>query len=552
MTDRALHLNERPVFFMKRFGFVILCALLCLAASAALAGDVGFESIGAACTIPDSYVILTADNLPRHATWIQAHHTTEEEILAEWNARGVLLQAWTMSGDACLEITAVRDQDAMSYHDIDNQTPALRAAYRQEHLKGAKYTDQGYKIESAEWKKTAQGRFLMLKYKRTANGESWRGYARKTVKNGYTIMLDYKVYDRKLKAGDNTALNNVWKTWRFTASITPAELQKAGIGTASGAVTGADEGENEPAPFPSTANLKFTDVPPDETNTGKFTVAGTCDPNTHLMGVLMRMDGQEPVIFETDASSRGKFKMPVQLPQEGVWLMTVIAQQGGRDVEEKVFSTTTYQANLLVVNLDSELPLEMQIEGDFLVISGKTVKQTTVQCLVDGRYDKQVRTNNSGKFSFKLDTSMPGSYNITVVFSKKNYATRRFTCKATRAVSDEETRKRALDTAIKPAYSILADKAKAEKYLGKVMTYNMYVVSVEHVGSQWLVFMAQRMSDDAYADLVVVTAEEEPDFETGSQHRMYGTLAGTYLVQDSLNGDRYYPCFDLVFWGDQV
>ena len=67
------------------------------------------------------------------------------------------------------------------------------------HLKGESFKAEGYKIESAEWKKTAQGRFLMLKYKRNWNGETYRGYARKTIKNGYTILLDYKVFGRAIR-----------------------------------------------------------------------------------------------------------------------------------------------------------------------------------------------------------------------------------------------------------------------------------------------------------------------------------------------------------------
>ena len=41
----------------------------------------------------------------------------------------------------------------------------------------------------------------------------------------------------------------------------------------------------------------------------------------------------------------------------------------------------------------------------------------------------------------------------------------------------------------------------------------------------------------------MVYTEEEPTFEIDSQQLMYGTLIGTHLVQDSVNGDHYYTLY---------
>ena len=338
----------------------------------------------------------------------------------------------------------------------------------------------------------------------------------------------------------------------MTSSIAPETQTSAPAEQTEAAVLSPVESSSQSAePAPTTANIKVTKAPPAETNTGKFTVEGTCDPYTHLVGVMIRMMGSEPVIFQTDASRRGAFSMSVQLPQEGSWMMTLTAEKDGKVLEEQVLSdhVTNYQNNLLVVNLDNDLPAEMVLTGDTLVISGTTVRQTTVQCIVSGGYDKQIRTNNSGKFSFKLDTSTVGTYDIALVFTKKNYATRRFTCKATRSMDEGEMRAKALDTAVKPNYTTLIQKTK--NYTGRVMTYEMYAVSSEQAGDRWLLFMAQRKTDAGYQDMVVISMPEEPQFEEGSLHRMYGVLAGTYQVQDSVNGDQYYPCFDLLFWAEE-
>ena len=538
---------------MKKGPWILILALISmlLLSSAALADTVTLSAIHATCEISSSYVLLTTENLSRHPEWMADHHTSEEEILADWNVRGVLLQAWTTSGDACLEITAVRDAVAVQIHDIDAQTPNYRATYRREHLSGSTYRDLGYRVDSAEWKRTGQGRFLMLKYSCTQNGTTWRGYARKTVKNGYTITLDYKVFGRRLAARDNTALNRVWDTWSFTESVTAADVaglpqDNPGTASPSGIITTTEVTEAE-APAP-TAHMRFTSVPPAETNSGKFTIEGTCDANMHLVGVCLRMDSSEPIIFQGDADRRGRFKLNIQLPNEGVWLVTLNAEQNGQVVEEQVFNVITYQSNLLIVNFNEELPVMMELHTDRLVISGTTVKQTTVQCVVDGGYNRQIRTNNSGKFSFTLDTSAPGTYHINLSFSKRNYAPRSFTCTATRSVNVTEMQGRAVEEAIHPAYATL--NRRIQNYINRIMWYRMYVVSIDTTAGGWLVTMAQRITTDGYADLVVVSTTEEPQFEVGSQQVMYGTLTGTHLIQDSVNGDQYLPAFSLLFWGE--
>ena len=109
-------------------------------------------------------------------------------------------------------------------------------------------------------------------------------------------------------------------------------------------------------------------------------------------------------------------------------------------------------------------------------------------------------------------------------------------------------RQRALATAVKPAYVTLTTKTNAQ--IGKIMGYDMTVTEITQNGSGWLVFMAMRNTATGYKDLVVVSTEEEPTFEIGSVQRMYGTMMGTYQIQDSVNGDQYLPYFKLIFWGE--
>ena len=144
---------------------------------------------------------------------------------------------------------------------------------------------------------------------------------------------------------------------------------------------------NEIFPRPSSAvqRVTFDEVPPTETNSGKFTVSGTGTSGQYVILCLMRLSGGEPINYETQIPKNGKFSFTIQLPQEGVWLMTYTITDAGKEVlQEDKFSLTTYKKTLLIVNLDADLP--EAIVGDTLTISGTTMRQTQVQCIIDGRY----------------------------------------------------------------------------------------------------------------------------------------------------------------------
>ena len=406
----------------------------------------------------------------------------------------------------------------------------MRGLFRKSHLNGSYYgEDSGMKVQEAEWKKyKSGGRFLMLKYKQDLGGDNvLRGYARKTLRNGYSIMVDWQAQNnRALKKADLNSLNAIMTSWVFTSALT--------------------------MPITLSTSVSFNEVPPAETNSGKFTVSGTCDPGLRLIAVVMRMSSATPTVLETTPNAKGKFSFNVKLPEEGVWLMTVTAMNGDEEVGEYVMDTTTYQQSLLCntfndFGLDMESSLTQTISGDKLVISGTTIGQVTVQCLVDGpvAYSKQVKTNNSGKYSFSIDTSNEGDYHIVVVLSKKRYNTRRFAIDAVREITQKDIESRARESAIKPGYATLVKKISG--YVGKTMVYNLYTVSTQQAGEEWMLVMAMnRTKAGKYSNLVYVTAKEDPGFSVDSQHTVYLTCTGMETItgeEDSVE----YPAFDLIF-----
>lgn len=504
---------------MRKYILMLLILLgLCLCASAQ-ADTFEFDDFSASCEIDASkYTILTKDNLSAHADWLSARGLTVDGVLADWNERGVYLQAWTASGDACLEITAVQDAFASQYYDINQVTADERKTFRVGHSsdKDGFYRAQGYDYSAADWNNTKNaGRFLELEYTRTVNGESYRGYARKTIRNGYTIHLEYQVYGRSAKSSDKSALDKVMNSWEFL--------------------------EVWPRPITSVSKLVVTSRPPVETNTGKFTVSGTGTAGLRVIGVVMRMSTSDVAQFETTINKSGKFDLKVTLPREGVWLMTYVVENGSTVVEEGVFDTITYEKDLLTVSMTSDLPTTLT--GNEIVISGVTMAKTMVQCIVDGRYEKSITTGNNGEFSFKIDTSAEGDYTFTLVFEKKGYNARRFRSQATRSYTEADQRQMIRSSAVSPAYSTLTSKLSG--YKGDYMVYTLHIQSVEQTATGYLTFAGMSKSKSGViSNLVAIRSTVAPEYQEGEQVKLYLRCIDSYeYITDA--GSQQLPYFDL-------
>ncbi len=500
----------------------ILCMLL---PAAALADSFTFAEQGAACAIPDGkYTVLTPDNLESKASWLEKNNKTAEDLRTDFAQRNVLLQAWSSSGDVCVEITAVQDHYAQQYYDINKVSTDDRKDYRIGHSsdKTGEWRDQGYDYTSAEWQTYKYaGRFLKLEYTRTNGGASYRGIARKTVRNGWHFHVDYQVYGRKPTKTDTNALEAIMTSWEFL-EVAPRPADGTG----------------------KVGKVIFTSTPPQETNTGKFTVAGSGTSGLKVIGVVMRMSSSEVHRFEADIDQKGKFTMAVQLPKEGLWTMTYTVFNGEEVVEEGAFDPITYNDTLLSVRLNTELPSTMTLTGNSLTISGTTLKNTKIQCIVDGRYQKTIE-KSSGTFSFTIDTSAEGLYNITLVFEKKGYDARRFRCEATRVFTDADRLQSIEDEAIKPSYTNL--KKKIDSYKGRYMVYTLNIKEVIPTSTGYLTFAGMtKTKSGVYKEVVAIRTTEEPAWRTGTAVQMYLKCIGMYDVVGD-DGTDSYPYFDLQF-----
>ena len=181
----------------------LLLMLVCAGASAANTEySLGDGISGRVSMNEDTYIILTPDNLSGFQDRLAELGKTEEELREDFKSRGVVLQAWTRDNEkkkTCIEISVIQDEDSAQYYDLENTTNAVRRQYLNSLL--SRYKSEGYTVSESEIKLHAKsGHFMVFTYK---DSDGQRGILRKTVRNGYSLIVDYRVYGRKPSRTDS-------------------------------------------------------------------------------------------------------------------------------------------------------------------------------------------------------------------------------------------------------------------------------------------------------------------------------------------------------------
>ena len=497
----------------------LLLLLLLLACAPALAETYVFDQLYATMEMPEGYIVLTPDNLNNYSDWLEARGSSMEIASNDFLARGVLLQAWTEEGDACFELRAVQNERSASIFDVNEQTSDVRGVYRTSHYPNNEY--EGYEFTTSEWKNTDNGRFLVLRYTRRDNGEIlYRGFMRRTIRNGYEIDFDMQIYGRSTTNKDNTNLNKIWETFTFVEVL--------------------------PLPPKASARILITDEPPAETNEQEYEIEGTAAEGVTLTAVVMGLSYPEPIVTEATAGKNGKFSLPINLPREGVFLITITGEYQGEEVVELAYPVT-YQRTLLTVNFTTK-PGDT-VSQDEVEFAGTAEPGATIQIFLNGEDAMTKRVTSAGKFSISLDAEEEGVYEAVLAFSKKNLADRRFTFTFTRKWTEEDMMDYLNEQSISPSYSQLIDKM--EGYEGRIMDYKAYIVDISESGDMYIIRMALNRKNDEYSNIILVTSEEKPNFQVDERVMMYGTCAGMSLstgVEGEEEDPESYPCFELLLF----
>lgn len=506
---------------MRRLISWIMALACMLALLPAQAEQISMSGLPGILSLPDGVYapVLTADTLQANESFILNRGGTVATWQEEFKQQGIVLKAYDEKNNRVLVVSSLGDADGQRYGDIDMQSANVRAEYRALHQKDGPFAAQGYRVESAEWKNfDGIGRFLMIRYNYRVDGEvHHRGFARRSVKNGRTVMIDMQVYGRKLKSGDNTALNKIFDTLVFTGDVGDGVSMPVFLNESAGA--------------------------PRETYESTFTMKGVTRADAKLTATTNAFTSNKVENFTAVADAKGNYSLPVTLPSEGIYLLTLRVEADGLETLEKSYSIT-YDKGMLPVEFTSELPGELT--QDQYKIMGKTEPGVSVQMVI-GEKTTTRKTNNNRSFSFTVNTKEEGSYQVRLTFSKKGFNSRSFEWLATRgapqpaaAVSEQpaaQAAQQAGDEALSPPYTDLI--AKAETYDGKLLTYDGYVTKTEHIAGEYMVSLALRKAVTGYADTIVLVTDSDPSLAVDSHVRVWGVLVGINTPEAEAAGPGY-------------
>lgn len=501
----------------------ILAAVLLAAALPAGADSYHFSKIFLSMDIPvDPYgVQLTAQNLAQNEGYLSSIGETPESMKTRFDDEGILVWAYDGGKGRTVVVTAVQDDSARLYYDINEQTPATRATYRASHTNGTLYSKTDYSIESCEWKNFGdeQGRFLMVRYTRKLEGKAaWKGEWRRTIRSGYTITVDMRVTGRNITSGDIAALNSLQDSISF---VQVSEAPEALL------------------------TLAFSAPPPENTDTDTFVIKGTTRPGASVAAAYAALQSGKSKAFYTTADGRGAFSIEIRLPGRDLYNLIVNATvMEGTPDEQSVSQefSTEYDPTSLPVTFTSSFP--DQFTADTFRLAGTTLTGVTVQLVVNNELQTK-KTGNNRTFSFTIDTSAEGEYDISLTFSKKDYATKVLRYTINRVMEEGQRRQVIRDQSIGPEYaSIVGNPAR---YEGRVLRFRGYIGEVRDNGSEWVLTFYTDKAGNNLKNPIIVLSTEPAEASSDTPVTLYGTMTGTYSMLTEAGEEKLYPRMSLAF-----
>ena len=506
----------------KLFVFLLIAAALLALIVPASAESYKFPQIFMVMDIPLDYMIqITTDNIEQQAEYLASIGETPESMRQRFKDEGILVWAYNEEKGRTLVVTAVEDAPARELYDINEQTAETRASYRANYKNGVYYSKADYAFESVEWKNFGdnQGRFLMARYSHKQDGKvAWKGEWLRTIRNGYTITLDMRVGTRNFTGGDIDALNVIQNSIAFVI------------------MTDAPE---------ALLTLAFSAPPPETTNSDSFTIKGTTRPGASVVAAYAALQSSKSKAFSTTADGTGAFSIPMQLPGRDLYnLIVSVTANEGFENEETISENFTVEYDPTALSVSFTSPFPEVFTTDTFKLNGTTMTGVTVQLVVNNEPQTK-RTGNNRTFSFTVDTSKEGMYDIQLTFSKKDYDTKTYQYHINR-VMDEGQRRESIRAASKsPDYANIA--AEPDRYVGRVLRYKGYVISAEENGAEWVITFATQKTNSGFKNQIIVLSDAPVTVDPETQVTLYGTMTGVYAFLNDNGDERQLPRMSLAF-----
>ena len=499
---------------MKRI-LLLTLALCLLLACPALAQRIDMDDAHVSFDYPDTWLVVSPQLCTTYAQLLADAGIDAQALADAMRAQGIHSRAYSPDFSQWLSVITLSDDLSGEIYDIEAVTDAQRKTLRTRAENNALFETTGCRAQDVEWQREGGVYWLYIHYTVTRGDQIvGRGLRYVTVRNGLYVILDWQIASGRFGNRDLAA---------FRARLTDLSVT-----------------ESVPQPV---RTVSLTAYIPSETSTSALTITGTTEGGAMLTAEAPDARGEMQTLSVGTAKDSGAFSLLVELPEEGVYTITLTASDDGME-SASVTGQTAYSAKTLPVSLEG-IPEDGIVTSDTVKITGTTLAGVQFQLITPYGMTKK-RAGNDGTFSFELTTEEEGEYSYTLICDKDGYDQRRVAFTLTRVTTDAQAREKLKATAEKISYANLQKCRDADQ--GKLMVLYGPVTRVSAAGDvHYVRMMFNKDAQSTWFNPVVIVANEDMGVREGDMLTVAVTVAGVFEEQDDAGNSIAVPRFELVF-----
>ncbi len=481
---------------LRRLGTLALCILLALAPSAVLAdalgGDFVFPYEGFRLAAAPDWRVLTQHNLAEHTEFLSALGTSEDAMLASFQAEHVVMEILPEAGG---QITLAIVSDA-GLNRVE--TDALLAAYQAM----PRYQQVAFSPDAPEW----------LRMVFTSQQANLSVYTLRyvTLAHGQQYMLSSSVIGREPTEADDKLVLDVIGRLSFLSQLASPEPTPSPSPEPTAAPT--------PRPTPGVApmiseqpGMALDAQPPAWTDAYRITITGTAEPEAELRFML-----GDKMLARGASKKNGSFSQIVTLPESGELELRIEAIKDGQKKAAKSYRILFEQP---VVPLTMTEPVGPMLKSEF-PIRGQTAPYAKVSILGE-KLRASTTANVQGLYSMRVKIAEEGTHEYLLVASTPGYADGKLDISITRQFTEREAIA-AFRTKLVPSdYAKLVKTPDA--YTGKNMNFRGRVTDVGESNGKPCLLISTALAEhtDESADSLWIISDQPLSYQVGDVATFY-------------------------------
>ncbi len=496
----------------------LCCAAVALLSGHAWAQEINLSSVHAQMTFPDAWLVVTPSGIPVYRVLLEEAGFNVDDMELRFASENIVAEGWNEGFTDSYRLMVTEDSRSQQIFDIGRASAGQRKSIANSFTDLSLWKLTNLRYQEAEWQThPTMGRFLFLRYNILKDGEiAPRGIQYFPIRNGKNYIID-RVQDSRFSNRALANFKDILEGFSFTEQLPAPAL-----------------------PLP----LELDGGIPRETGDGNIRITGKTEPGAGLVLSHTAYEGDEPVTLSiATAEADGSFLLRCTLADQGVYMLTLTASKQDW-IDTAASQVLTYQDGLIPINYDQDLPTLWT--EDTYTMSGWTLTGVQLQ-LLDNRSGQSKKIGKDGRFSFDVDTRLPGEYHLVLVVSMDRHKDRRINIDFVREHTPEHDAVDIREQAEEVSYSELT-KNPAE-HVGKLLVFTGTVMNVTEGDGVWFARVNVTKVRNGNAPIVLL-CEADPELIEGQKITCYAQANSPYVEQDSSGKETIVPSLTTV-WIDK-